>query len=351
MRWSSLALAVVTVALAFAAARVGGPVARRLPAVRRLPALRLPRPGFVLAAGAVTAVVLAAVFAEVLDAVVEGDDLAAIDRPVVAWIADHRAGWLSDLMVAMTDLGAKLVLATVVTAVAVGVAYRLRSWRPALLAALVAGGCGLLVAAAKVLIARDRPDPLLRVITETGYSFPSGHAASALTAFAAVAWLVCMVTTGRTVRTTAWLAAGLLTVAIGLSRVYLGVHYPSDVLGGWLLGVTWLLTVAVAARTFAADEPIVKRVRKPVAVLVATAAIAVIGVAEPPSAGPAPAINADRAGQIALRRAGEGAVTEAELERERGGPVWSVEVTTTSAEYDVDVDATTGRVLRYALDD
>jgi undecaprenyl-diphosphatase len=345
MRWSSLALAVVAVAFAFAAARVGGPVARRLPAVR------LPRPGFVLAAGAVTAVVLAAVFAEILDAVVEGDDLAAIDRPVVAWVAEHRAGWLSDLMVAVTDLGDKLVLATVVTAVAAGVAYRLRSWRPVLLAALVAGGCGLLVAAAKLLIARDRPDPLLRVITETGYSFPSGHAASALTAFAMVAWLVCMVTTGRTIRATAWLAAGLLTVAVGLSRVYLGVHYPSDVLGGWVLGVTWLLTVAVAARTLAAEEPIVKRVRKPVAVLVATAAIAIVGVSRPPSAAHEPAIDADRAGQIALHHAGEGAVTEAELERERGGAVWSVEVTTTSAEYDVDVDARTGHVLRYALDD
>ena len=289
-------------------------------------------------------------FAEILDAVVEGDDLAAIDRPVVAWVADHRAGWLSDLVVAVTDLGGTLVLATVVTAVAVGVAYRLRSWRPLLLAALVAGGCGLLVAAAKVLIARDRPDPLLRVITETGYSFPSGHAASALTAFATVAWLVCMVTTGRTIRATAWLAAGLLTVAIGLSRVYLGVHYPSDVLGGWVLGAAWLLTVAVAARTLAADEPIVKRVRTPVAVVVAAGAV-IVGIAGLPSAAAAPAIDADRAGQIALHRAGEGAVTEAELERERGGPVWSVEVTTTSAEYDVDVDATTGHVLRYALDD
>jgi undecaprenyl-diphosphatase len=349
MRWSSLALAVLTVAFAFAAVRVSGPVARRLPA-GWLAAVRPPRPAFVLVAGAVTAVGLAAVFAEILDAVVEGDDLAAIDRPVVAWVADRRAGWLSDLVVAVTDLGDTLVLATVVTAVAVGVAYRLRSWRPVLLAALVAGGCGLLVAAAKVLIGRDRPDPLLRVVTETGYSFPSGHATSALTAFATVAWLVCMVTTGRTVRATAWLAAGLLTVAIGLSRVYLGVHYPSDVLGGWVLGATWLVTVAVAVRAFTADEPVVKRARKPVAVL-AAAAVVTVGVTGPPSAANQPAVGADRAGQIALRRAGAGVVTEAELEWERGGPVWSVDVTTTSAEYDVDVDGTTGHVLRYALDD
>ena len=144
-----------------------------------------------------------------------------------------------------------------------------------------------------------------------------------------------------------------MTVAIGLSRVYLGVHYPSDVLGGWVLGATWLLTGAVAARTLAADEPIVKRVRTPVvvAVVVVAAGAVIVGIAGLPSAAAAPAIDADRAGQIALHRAGEGAVTEAELERERGGPVWSVEVTTTSAEYDVDVDATTGHVLRYALDD
>ncbi len=350
MRWStlvSLVLAVAMVALAFVAVRAARPVARRLPAVR------LPRPVFVLAAGAVTAVALAAVFVEILDAVLEGDGLAAIDRPVVNWIADHRVGWLSDLMVAVTDLGGKLMLAAVVTAAAVAVAYRLRSWRPVLLTALVAGGCGLLVAAAKVLIGRDRPDPLLRMVTETGFSFPSGHAASALAGLATVAWLVCMVTTSRTVRATAWLGAGLLTAAIGLSRVYLGVHYPSDVLGGWVLGATWLVTVAVAARMLAADEPVVKRARKPVAVLVAVAVV-IVGVTGPPTtaSGPlAPAIDADRARQIALQRAGEGAVTEAELERERGAALWSVDVTTGSAEYDVDIDATTGHVLRYALDD
>jgi uncharacterized membrane protein YkoI len=117
-----------------------------------------------------------------------------------------------------------------------------------------------------------------------------------------------------------------------------------------VLGATWLVTVAIAAGMLAADEPVVKRARKPVAVLVA-AAVVIVGVTGPLTTASRPAVDADRARQIALQRAGEGAVTEAELERERGAPVWSIDVTTGSAEYDVDIDTTTGRVLRYAVDD
>jgi membrane-associated phospholipid phosphatase len=249
----SVALALAAVAVALGAVYATRPAARwvrgRAP-LRRVPSWasdRVRLSVLVLVAGAVAAIALVAVFVEILDAVVDNDDLTAVDRPVVEWIAERRTGGVSSLVVAVTDIGGKVLLAGLLAVTAVTIATRLRSWRPVVLAAISGGGSAVIVAAIKAMIGRDRPDPVQRAIVESGFSFPSGHATSALVVLATVAWLVSLVTVSRTVRATAWVAAGILAVAIGLSRVYLGVHYPSDVLAGWVLGTSWLITVAVAA--------------------------------------------------------------------------------------------------------
>lgn len=98
----------------------------------------------------------------------------------------------------------------------------------------------------KLLVGRDRPELLDPVARAAGYSFPSGHALNATLA-AGVLLLVFLPYTGRgAARVALWVAAVLLTVVTGLSRIALGVHFTSDVLGGWLLGV------AVVAATTAA---------------------------------------------------------------------------------------------------
>jgi membrane-associated phospholipid phosphatase len=250
----SVALALAAVAVALGAVYATRPAARwlrgRAP-LRRVPSWAADRVRLslvVLVAGAVAAIALVAVFVEILDAVVDNDDLTVVDRPVVEWIAERRTGGVSSLVIAVTDIGGKVLLAALLASTAVVIAMRLRSWRPIVLAAVAGGGSAVIVAAIKAMIGRDRPDPVQRAIVESGFSFPSGHATSALVILATVAWLVSLVTASRTMRATAWVAAGILAVAIGLSRVYLGVHYPSDVLAGWVLGTSWLITVAVAAQ-------------------------------------------------------------------------------------------------------
>ncbi|MEU8005635.1 phosphatase PAP2 family protein [Catellatospora sp. NPDC049111] len=203
-----------------------------------------------LVIGAALVFTLASVFVEVLDAVVDSDDLTVIDRPAVQWLAGHRTLGLTRLQIAITDLGGAVALTlAAVVAVAV-VAWRKRSWYPLVLALLSLGALQLIVYAIKEIIGRDRPNPPDQVVTAAGYSFPSGHSASSLVGFALLAWLVCMLTSNRTVWATVWVAAAAGTVLVGLSRVYLGVHYPSDVLGGWALGLTWLAVVAVATRVW-----------------------------------------------------------------------------------------------------
>ncbi|MBB5868306.1 undecaprenyl-diphosphatase [Allocatelliglobosispora scoriae] len=202
----------------------------------------------ILIAGSIVVVTLASIFGEILDEVVDDDDLTAIDRPAVAWLAARRTPRLNVVFAAVTDLGGALMLVAAVAVLAFVVARRLRSRRPVLLALVGLVGIQILVNVIKLVIGRDRPELPGRLVTVSGYSFPSGHAASSLVGFALLAWLTCMVTRNRTVWATAWLSATVGTTAVGLSRVYLGVHYPSDVLGGWMLGLTWLAVLAVATR-------------------------------------------------------------------------------------------------------
>jgi undecaprenyl-diphosphatase len=135
------------------------------------------------------------------------------------------------------------------------VARRRRSWYPVLLAAVGLGVNQILVTVVKTVIARERPDPPGQLVAVNGFSFPSGHSAGSLVGFGVLAWLVCMTTGNRVVWATAWLSAALGTVAVGASRTYLGVHYPTDVLGGWALGLTWLAVLALAARVWQTRSP------------------------------------------------------------------------------------------------
>jgi undecaprenyl-diphosphatase len=201
----------------------------------------------VLGAGGALVVALASMFAEIMEAVIEQDDLTVVDRPVLAWLAAHHGRELTQIQIGITNLGSALGLAVMLVAAAVAAAAKLRSWRPIIVAVVVAGGIQLLVYAIKVFISRPRPAVDGRLVDAAGFSFPSGHSASAIACLGAVAWIIAMMARSPGVRATAWIAAGFLTFAIGLSRAYLGVHYPSDIIGGWILGATWLITVGTAA--------------------------------------------------------------------------------------------------------
>jgi undecaprenyl-diphosphatase len=115
--------------------------------------------------------------------------------------------------------------------------------RTALLFAIVVAGAELLDQLLKLVFHRPRPVPFFGLATPDGYSFPSGHALVSCAFFGSLAAIAAARTTRGTLRMTYYAAAAATTGAIGFSRIYLGVHYPSDVLGGYAAAVVWCFSV------------------------------------------------------------------------------------------------------------
>lgn len=96
----------------------------------------------------------------------------------------------------------------------------------------------------KAIIDRGRPDIVAQLVPEVSGSFPSGHAMMSAIVYLTLGTMLARLETERTVRGFVIGIAIALTVMVGLSRVYLGVHWPSDVLGGWTLGALWVVMVS-----------------------------------------------------------------------------------------------------------
>lgn len=200
--------------------------------------------GLVLTAGLATLAATAAAFAVVYDAVLDGNGVAALDRPVHDWLAAHREPDLTTAMRLVTDLGGTLVLIAVAVLVAALAGRRARSWRPVLLVAVTASGSTLITVTGKAAVHRGRPSVGDAVAAAGGYSFPSGHSLNSAAIYGVATVLVWQLARRR--RTKVWTTAGTvpLVLLVGLSRMYLGVHWLTDVLAAYALALGWLaLTV------------------------------------------------------------------------------------------------------------
>lgn len=163
----------------------------------------------------------------------------AVDAAVIEAVRGPEAVWLGPL----TALGSFWAVVSVAVAVLV-IGWFANHWREAMAGALAIGLSAAGIELLRLAIARARPELLDPTIVETGFSFPSGHTANATVAYGIMAWLIGRVAGGRSVRTAAWALAVAVAIGVGLSRVWLGVHYPSDVVAGWLLGIAVVALVA-----------------------------------------------------------------------------------------------------------
>jgi undecaprenyl-diphosphatase len=161
------------------------------------------------------------------------------DANVTRWFVDHRTDGWTALMRAMTWLGSSWVIIPLTVIVVTLLALR----HPVALAiylALGVAGASLLSTLAKRIIGRDRPPEPVRLAHITSSSFPSGHATQAAATYLALAIIACCLAHGTRSRVLIWVAAASIIALVGVSRVYLGVHWATDVLGGWFLGAMWV---------------------------------------------------------------------------------------------------------------
>ncbi|WP_308188509.1 phosphatase PAP2 family protein [Nocardia spumae] len=179
---------------------------------------------------------VAGLFAQLTHDVVDGGGAIRIDEPITDWVIGHRVGWLNPVVRIITDSGGVAAMTAVTIVVCAGLGAR-RRW-PAFLVVAAAGiASAVLGSVLKSAIGRARPPVVDRLVSETNASFPSGHALGSTTITGIVAALVVIGTARRSIRVVAVAVAAGFAVIIGLTRIYLGVHWTTDVVAGWALGI------------------------------------------------------------------------------------------------------------------
>ncbi|MFB8281988.1 phosphatase PAP2 family protein [Nocardia colli] len=189
---------------------------------------------------AVSAALLAVFAVGLTSNVIGKNGLTAIDTPVADWAVAHRNGTLTPLAKIVSNLGGTVAMSILAT-VAV-LAFALRGYRrEAALIAATGLGAWVLVDGGKNLIARPRPPIVDHVVVKTNFAYPSGHSLGSIVVISVLAILLIPRLRRPATRWAAAVVAAIFVAAVGLSRIYLGVHWSTDVLGGWSLGALWVI--------------------------------------------------------------------------------------------------------------
>ena len=186
-------------------------------------------------------------FAVLAAAYVTGAPLVEVDERIAAELHSRAVPPATTVAQMVTMLGGVTVLAVVVC-VAAGFLARRGLRQEAVLVVLAIVGGQACTGVLKTIFQRERPSFDDPVATAGYFSFPSGHALTAMAVYGAVAWIVAPRLRSPALGGVCLAGAGLLVVAIGFTRLYLGVHYLSDVLAGWSMGLAWLLVAAALVR-------------------------------------------------------------------------------------------------------
>ncbi|MEO8226552.1 MAG: phosphatase PAP2 family protein [Gemmatimonadota bacterium] len=202
--------------------------------------------GITLVVGLVAAAIVLVLLTWLAREMLEGETL-RFDAAVRNAVHSFASTGMTRSMRSITFIGGPIVLGPLAGVLAV--VFFLIGWRrPAVLLPLALLGAGLVDTVLKLEFGRARPAPFFDYPLPSSYSFPSGHALFAFCFFAVLAALVSPRVKRRATRIAIWTAAVICILLVSVSRVYLGVHYPSDVVAGWGAGFVWVMVVAFGDR-------------------------------------------------------------------------------------------------------
>jgi membrane-associated phospholipid phosphatase len=197
--------------------------------------------GSILFLGLITASGALLFFAWLAEEVIEGDTQ-EFDEAARLIVHKSASEPLTAFMNFATFLGSTLFLSIIFGCVFI--IFKRCKWnRAAILLTTTMTGAVILNFVLKVSFARPRPTPFFDTTLPASYSFPSGHAIFAVCFYGTLAWLVSSRMQNKSLKILIWIISVLLVLLIGVSRVYLSVHYLSDIMAGYAASIVWVLTV------------------------------------------------------------------------------------------------------------
>ncbi|TQJ33623.1 phosphatase PAP2 family protein [Arthrobacter sp. SLBN-122] len=201
--------------------------------------------------GLAIAALLTTLFAAVYESVVQADGVAVLDQPALSAGKAVRSPALDIAVTAYTDIGGTIGMPILAVATLLALALRRRSWTPVILIAAAGAGSLAMTIAGKQFFGRARPS-VSDAAPPYDYtaSFLSGHSLNAVVIAGTVPYLLILREKSRRARALTAAAAAAFAVTIGLSRVYLGHHWLTDVVAAWVLGAAWLALVITAHRLY-----------------------------------------------------------------------------------------------------
>jgi membrane-associated phospholipid phosphatase len=201
--------------------------------------------------GGLLVVGLTAAGSEVYEAVSEKNGLYGLDQPVLERAIRWRTPLTDQLVTWFTNLGGAVGMTIIAAVLTILMVWRFRSPTPLILMVIAVAGSLTFTHVGKALVGRVRP-PLTYAIPpyEYAFSFPSGHTLNSTVIAGIVAYLVARRLTSRVGRALCVMAAAIWAIAMGLSRVFLGHHWLTDVIFAWLIGLAWLALLITAHRIF-----------------------------------------------------------------------------------------------------
>ena len=203
------------------------------------------------AVGAGVALLLNWAAEEIYDSIKAADGLSSLDEPVLELAIRLRTPQNVALAQFITNLGGTIGLTILTIVIVVVMTVRWRSRTPVLLLSIGTAGSLLMTAVGKQLVGRVRP-PVADAVPpyETSPAFPSGHALNNTVVACLIAYLLLLHLTSLLWRIVSMALAVIWFVTIGLTRVFLGYHWLTDVMAGWLLGLAWTAMVITCHRLY-----------------------------------------------------------------------------------------------------